>query len=102
MFYKFRQEKMSNKPLHCMIMMLLISVPVPVSIYRAKKREKFHENTRPHVGETTRTLIESLNWKVLAHSGFSPDLAATGYHCSGEWCITSFRKATQALEVLKN
>uniref|UniRef100_A0A8R1IF24 Histone-lysine N-methyltransferase SETMAR n=1 Tax=Caenorhabditis japonica TaxID=281687 RepID=A0A8R1IF24_CAEJA len=35
---------------------------------------------RPNVAKTTKSLLETLSWTVLAHPPYSPDLAPTNYH----------------------
>uniref|UniRef100_A0A8R1DYR0 Histone-lysine N-methyltransferase SETMAR n=1 Tax=Caenorhabditis japonica TaxID=281687 RepID=A0A8R1DYR0_CAEJA len=35
---------------------------------------------RPHVAKTTKSLLATFTWTVLAHPSYSPDLAPTDYH----------------------
>jgi len=38
------------------------------------------DNARPHVAALTRSKIHSLNWEILPHPPYSPDLAPSDYH----------------------
>jgi histone-lysine N-methyltransferase SETMAR len=41
----------------------------------------FHrDNARPHVSEMTQQKIKELNWEILEHPPYSPDLASSDYH----------------------
>jgi histone-lysine N-methyltransferase SETMAR len=41
----------------------------------------FHQdNARPHVSEMTQQKIKELNWEILDHLPYSPDLAPSDYH----------------------
>lgn len=49
----------------------------------AKRHDKvilLHDNARPHVAKTVKDTLEALNWDVLAHPPYSPDLAPSDYH----------------------
>uniref|UniRef100_A0A8R1I2L1 Histone-lysine N-methyltransferase SETMAR n=1 Tax=Caenorhabditis japonica TaxID=281687 RepID=A0A8R1I2L1_CAEJA len=35
---------------------------------------------RPHVAKTTKSLLATFSWTVLAHPSYSPDLAPTNYY----------------------
>lgn len=39
-----------------------------------------HDNARPHVAQVVKAAIEELDWEVLQHPPYSPDLAPTDYH----------------------
>jgi hypothetical protein len=49
----------------------------------ATEEEKNHlqmENSKPHVEKLTRFKIQNLNWEILLHPSYSPDLAPSDYH----------------------
>uniref|UniRef100_A0A8R1I569 Histone-lysine N-methyltransferase SETMAR n=1 Tax=Caenorhabditis japonica TaxID=281687 RepID=A0A8R1I569_CAEJA len=35
---------------------------------------------KPHVAKTTKSLLATFSWTVLAHPSYSPDIALTDYH----------------------
>jgi hypothetical protein len=39
-----------------------------------------HDNARPHTANMTKTVIHELDWEILPHPPYSPDLAPTDYH----------------------
>ena len=39
-----------------------------------------HDNARPHVSRVTQAKLKDLNWHVLPHAPYSPDLAPSDYH----------------------
>ncbi|GBP83919.1 Mariner Mos1 transposase [Eumeta japonica] len=39
-----------------------------------------HDNTRPHVAVPVRNYWKTLDWKVLPHPPYSPDIAPCDYH----------------------
>jgi hypothetical protein len=42
-----------------------------------------HNNARPHPSLRTREAITKLQWTVLSHPPYSPDLAPSNYHLFG-------------------
>jgi len=39
-----------------------------------------HDNARPHVAKVIKTYLETLEWEVLLHPPYSPDVAPSDYH----------------------
>ena len=39
-----------------------------------------HDNVGPHVARTLKAALQELDWEILQHSPYSPDLAPTDYH----------------------
>lgn len=39
-----------------------------------------HDNARPHVAAPVKTYLETLNWEVLPHPPYSPDIAPSDFH----------------------
>ena len=39
-----------------------------------------HDNARPHVAQVVKTYLETLNWEILPHPPYSPDIAPSDYH----------------------
>ena len=39
-----------------------------------------HDNARPHVTQVVKAALQELEWEVLQHLPYSPDLAPTDYH----------------------
>lgn len=39
-----------------------------------------HDNARPHIAQMTRQKLEELQWEILPHPPYSPDLAPSDYH----------------------
>lgn len=49
----------------------------------AKRHDKVifqHDNARPHVAKPVKETLEALNWDVLPHPLYSPDIAPSDYH----------------------
>jgi len=53
-----------------------------ISHYR-KKHDKLiflHDNAPSHMSTMVQNYLETLNWEVLPHPAYSPDLAPSDYH----------------------
>ncbi|UYV76641.1 hypothetical protein LAZ67_14001557 [Cordylochernes scorpioides] len=49
----------------------------------AKRHDKViyqHDNARPHVAKVVKETLEALQWDVLPHPPYSPDIAPSDYH----------------------
>jgi histone-lysine N-methyltransferase SETMAR len=42
-----------------------------------------HDNSRPHTARATRYRLQDLQWELLEHPPYSPDLAPSDFHLSG-------------------
>ena len=45
-----------------------------------KKVYLLHDNARPHVSKKTKSALEKMDFEVLPHPPYSPDLAPTDFH----------------------
>ena len=45
-----------------------------------KKVYLLHDNARPHVSKKTKSALEKMDFEVLSHPPYSPDLAPTDFH----------------------
>jgi len=39
-----------------------------------------HDNARPNVAKTVQETLQVLNWEILHHPPYSPDIAPSDYH----------------------
>ncbi|GBP51064.1 Mariner Mos1 transposase [Eumeta japonica] len=59
-----------------------------------------HDNARPHVAKPVKTYLKMLQWEVLPHPPYSPDIAPSDFHlfCSmahgiADQCFRSYEEA---------
>ncbi|CAF3809193.1 unnamed protein product [Rotaria magnacalcarata] len=45
-----------------------------------RKVRLLHDNARPHTSKVTRNKLEQLDWELIPHPPYSPDLAPSDYH----------------------
>ncbi|UYV70361.1 hypothetical protein LAZ67_7002670 [Cordylochernes scorpioides] len=45
-----------------------------------KRQNRKHDNARPHVAKIVKETLEALQWDVLPHPPYSPDIAPSDYH----------------------
>jgi hypothetical protein len=41
-----------------------------------------HDNARPHIANMMKGAIQELDWKILSHPPYSPELSSSDYHLS--------------------
>jgi len=39
-----------------------------------------HDNAMPHVAKTVQETLQVLNWEILSHPSYSPDISPSDYH----------------------
>lgn len=47
---------------------------------KSLKKILLHDNARPHVAAPVKKYLETLDWEVLPHPPYSPDIAPSDYH----------------------
>lgn len=52
----------------------------PLYEQRHDKVILLHDNARPHVAKPVKTYLETLQWEVLPHPPYSPDIAPSDFH----------------------
>lgn len=52
----------------------------PLYEQRHDKVILLHDNARPHVAKPVKTYLETLQWQVLPHPPYSPDIAPSDFH----------------------
>lgn len=50
------------------------------ALINRKKVVFLHDNAKPHIAKFTREKISALNWEILPHPPYSPDISPTDYH----------------------
>ena len=50
------------------------------AIHRQGQTILLHDNTRPHVAQVVKATLQELEWEVLQHSLYSPDLEPMDYY----------------------
>ena len=83
-FYELLQpnETITSERYHQQLMQSSRALKFKRSQY-AKRHDKVifqHDNARPHVGKVVKEASEALNWDVLPHPPYSPDIAPSDYH----------------------
>jgi histone-lysine N-methyltransferase SETMAR len=51
--------------------------------YLARGLLLIHDNARPYTAQTTQERIQELQWELLEHPPYSPDLALSDFHLFG-------------------
>ena len=61
--------------LHCVNEAIRLKRP-----HRQSQTTLLHDNARPHVAQVVKPALQELEWEVLQHPPYSPDLAPTDYY----------------------
>ncbi|UYV61889.1 hypothetical protein LAZ67_1006967 [Cordylochernes scorpioides] len=65
---------------HLMRLSRALTIKRPLYVKRHDKVIYQHDNTRPHVAKVVKETLEALQWDVLPHPPYSPDIAPSDYH----------------------
>lgn len=57
-----------------------LAIKRPEWASRHERPIMLHDNARPHVGQQVKNMLNDLNWEVLPHPPYSPDIAPSDYH----------------------
>lgn len=80
----------------------IVAKAIPEKRPNLQKVIFLHDNARPHVAKETRKKLEELDWEVLPHPAYSPDLAPTDYHLFRELAFQFKEKSFDDFEHLKS
>ncbi|EGI68253.1 Mariner Mos1 transposase [Acromyrmex echinatior] len=61
-----------------------------------------HNNAQSHVAAPVKTYMEALNWEVLPHPPYSPDIAPSDYHLFRSMAHGLSEQHFTSYEVIKN
>ncbi|KAG5318824.1 MOS1T transposase, partial [Pseudoatta argentina] len=69
----------------------------------AKRHEVIfqYNDARPHVAKSVKETLEALNWDVLSHPSYSPDIAPSDYHLFRSMSHGLFEKRFHSYEDTK-
>ncbi|UYV77256.1 SETMAR [Cordylochernes scorpioides] len=83
-YYELLQpnETITGERYQQQLMRLSRALKIKCPLY-AKRHDKViyqHDNARPHVAKVVKETLEALQWDVLPHPPYSPDIALSDYH----------------------
>ncbi|UYV83676.1 SETMAR [Cordylochernes scorpioides] len=83
-YYELLQpnETITGERYQQQLMQLSRALKIKHPLY-AKRHDKViyqHDNARPHVAKVVKETLEALQWDVLPHPAYSPDIAPSDYH----------------------
>ena len=58
-----------------------------------------HDNARPHVAAPVKTYMETLNWEVLPHPPYSPDIVPS--ICFDRWRMACLSSTSHHMKISK-
>ncbi|UYV82232.1 TMEM62 [Cordylochernes scorpioides] len=83
-YYELLQpnETITGEPYQQQLMRLSRALKIKRPLYAKRHDKVIHQqdNARPHVAKVVKETLEALQWDVLRHSPYSPDLAPSDYH----------------------
>jgi histone-lysine N-methyltransferase SETMAR len=92
----------ANFPSYCEVLLKLwhaFQRKHPVQLTRGVLLQ--HDNARPHTARATQERIQELQWGLLEHPPYSPDLAPSDFHLSDPLKTTSVENVSMMTKRLK-